>query len=130
MEKLKEQLILTKDDYQLLRSYLSGRGQKTSFDRKNAEGLQAELKKAKLVSAEEFPGDVVRLNSKVKIKSERSDKVMEITLVTPDKANIKNRLVSIMAPIGTALLGFRQGKKVKWQVPGGKTTFTILEVVN
>ena len=130
MEKIKEQLILTKEDYKLLTGYLRGRGQKTSFDRKNAEGLQAELKKAKLVSAEDFPIDVVRLNSKIKIKAERSDKIMEITLVTPDKANIKNNQVSIMAPIGTALIGFRQGEKVKWQVPGGKTTFTILEVVN
>jgi regulator of nucleoside diphosphate kinase len=130
MEKIKDQLILTKDDYKLLTSYMSGRGQKTSFDRKNAEGLQAELKKARLVSPDDFPVDVVRLNSKVKIKAENSDKIMELTLVTPDKANIKNKQISIMAPIGTALIGFRQGRKVKWQVPGGKTTFTILEVVN
>ena len=130
MKQLKEQLILTKDDYTLLTSYLSGRGQKTSFDRKNVEGLKAELKKAKLVSADDLPGDVVRINSKVKIKTESPDKIMELTLVTPDKADIKNNQVSVMAPIGTALIGFRQGKKVKWQVPGGNTTFTILEVVN
>jgi len=130
MQKLKEQLILTRDDYKLLKSYLSGRGQKTSFDRKNVEGLEAELKKAKLVSTEEIPVDVVRLNSRVKIKAESSDKIMELTLVTPDKANIKNNQVSVMAPVGTALIGFRKGEKVKWQVPGGKTTFTILEVVN
>lgn len=130
MEKLKDQLILTKDDHKLLTSYLSGRGLKSSFDRKNAEGLQVELKKAKLVSAEEFPGDVVRLNSRVKVKAENSDKILELTLVTPDRADIKKNQISIMAPIGTALIGFRQGKKVKWKVPGGKTTFTILEVVN
>src|SRR5689334_4111733 len=107
MEKIKEQIILTKDDHKLLTSYLSGRGQKTSFDRKNAEVLRAELKKAKLVDAEEIPVDVVRLNSRVKIKAESSDKIMELTLVTPDKADIKNNQVSIMAPVGTALIGFR-----------------------
>jgi len=130
MEKLKQQLILTKDDYKLLKSYLSGRGQRTSFDRKNVEGLQVELKKAKLVSSDEIPENVVRLNSRVKIKAESSDKIMELKLVTPDKADIKNKQVSVMSPVGTALIGFRQGEKVKWQVPGGKTTFTILEVVN
>ena len=130
MEKLKQQLILTRDDYKLLKSYLSGRGQRTSFDRKNVEGLQAELKKAKLVSSDEIPENIVRLNSRVKIKAESSDKIMELKLVTPDKADIKNRQVSVMSPVGTALIGFRQGEKVKWQVPGGKTTFTILEVVN
>jgi regulator of nucleoside diphosphate kinase len=55
---------------------------------------------------------------------------MELMLVTPDKADIKERKISIMAPIGTALIGFRQGQKVNWQVPAGKKTFTIMEVIN
>jgi len=55
---------------------------------------------------------------------------MELMIVTPDKADIKKRQISIMAPLGTALIGFRQGQKVKWQVPSGKKTFTIMEVIN
>ena len=51
-------------------------------------------------------------------------------IVTPDKANIKEKKISIMAPIGTALIGFRQGQKVKWKVPSGHKIFTILNVVN
>jgi len=51
-------------------------------------------------------------------------------LVTPDRANIKDRKISVMAPIGTALLGFRQGNKIKWKVPAGKKTFTIVNVTN
>ena len=118
------------DDYSLLLSYLNGGYGRTIFDRKNAEGLQAELKKAKLVSKDEFPLDVVRLNSVVRIKAEDTDNIMELMLVTPDKANIKRNRISVMAPIGTALIGFRKGQKVKWQVPAGKRTFTILEVRN
>jgi len=119
-----------KDDYNLLKTYLNNRSGKTSFDRQNAEDLFAELKKAKLVSKDEFPADVVRLNSTVRIKPEDKDHVMELTIVTPDKADIKERKISIMSPIGTALIGFRQGRNVKWQVPSGKKTFTILEVNN
>ena len=119
-----------KDDYDLLKTYLNNRSGKTTFDRQNAEDLFAELKKAKLVSKEKFPADVVRLNSIVRIKSEDKDHVMELTIVTPDKADIKERKISIMSPIGTALIGFRQGQNVKWQVPSGKKTFTILEVNN
>ena len=119
-----------KDDYNLLKTYLNNRSGKTSFDRQNAEDLSAELKKAKLVSKDEFPADVVRLNSTVRIKPEDKDYVMELTIVTPDKADIKERKISIMSPIGTALIGFRQGRNVKWQVPSGKKTFTILEVNN
>lgn len=130
MQKINNKLVLRKDDYKLLTSYLNGRHGKTAFDRRNAEDLQTELKKAKLVNKDDFPEDVVRLNSKVRIKAEDKDEVMELMLVTPDKADIKEKRISIMAPIGTALIGFRQGQKIKWQVPAGKRTFTILEVIN
>lgn len=130
MKKLKNQLVLMKDDYNLLVTCLNYRSGRTTFDRQNAEDLLAELKKAKLVSKDEFPADVVRLNSTVRIKPEDKDYVMELMIVTPDKADIKERKISIMSPIGTALIGFRQGENVKWQVPSGKKTFTILEVNN
>lgn len=130
MKKLDNQLVLTTDDYKLLTSLLNAWGGKTAFDRKNTEDLKAELKKAKLVSNESFPSDFVRLNSRVTIKAEDKNETMELMLVTPDKANIKEKKISILAPIGTALIGFRQGQKVNWQVPAGKKTFTILEVVN
>jgi len=130
MQKITSQLLLSKDDYSLLRSYLNGGFEKSAFDRRNAEDLKAELKKAKLVNKNDFPLDVVRLNSKVRIKADDKEEIMEFMLVTPDKANIKENRISVMAPIGTALLGFRKGQKVKWQVPVGKRTFTILEVIN
>ena len=130
MAILKNQLVLRKDDYSLLLSFLNGGFGKLAFDRQNAESLQTELKKAKLVNGADFPSDVVRLNSKVKIKTEKIDEIMELMIVTPDKADIKKRKISIMAPLGTALIGFRQGQKVKWQVPSGKKTFTIMEVIN
>ena len=128
MKTRKNELVLLKDDYNVLRSYLSR--SHSAFDRVNVEALQSELKRAKLVDKDVLPLDVVRINSKVKIKAEGEDKILELILVTPDKANIREKKVSIMAPIGTALIGFRQGQKVKWQVPGGKKTFTIMEVIN
>jgi len=130
MQKINNQLVLRKDDYKLLTSYLNSFYGKTPLDRRNAEDLLAELKKAKLVNKDNFPENVVRLNSRVRIKAEDKDEVMELMLVTPDKADIKEKRISIMAPIGTALIGFRQGQKVKWQVPAGKRTFTIVEVTN
>jgi regulator of nucleoside diphosphate kinase len=130
MKKLKTRPVLTRDDYKLLRSYLNGMWGKTAFDRKNAEDLKAELRRAALVDKDKFPLDAVRLNSKVTIKAEDKNELVALTLVTPDKANIKEKKISILAPIGTALLGFRRGQKVKWQVPAGKRTFTILEVTN
>jgi regulator of nucleoside diphosphate kinase len=130
MKKLNKELVLLRDDYKLLISYLNGVKAKTAFDRQNAEDLHAELKKAKLVNKDDFPVDTVRINSTVRIKSEGREKIMEFMLVTPDKADIKENKISIMAPIGTALIGFRKGQQVKWQMPAGIKTFTIMEVIN
>ena len=131
MKRIRKELVMLADDYNLLTSYLRGVKSKTAFDRKNAEDLQAELKKVKLVDKkDDFPLDVVRINSTVKIKAEEKDEIMEFMLVTPDKADIKDKKISIMAPIGTALIGFRKGQQVKWRVPAGHRTFTIMEVIN
>ena len=130
MQNINNQLVLRKDDYQMLISYLNGSRSKTAFDQRNAEELRAELKKARLVSTADFPDDVVRLNSTVLLKAEDKDHVLELTLVTPERANIKEKRISMMAPIGTALLGFKEGQKVKWRVPAGNRTFTILKVTN
>lgn len=130
MRKPNNELVLRTDDYRLLISYLNGGNAKTAFDARNAEALHAELKRAKLVDKDDFPDDVVRINSTVWVKAEEMDDIMEFMLVTPDKANIKEKRVSVMAPIGTALIGFRKGQRVKWKVPAGEKTFTILEVIN
>lgn len=130
MQQSRNSLVLRKDDYETIKFYLNDSFYKKTFDRKNAEELLLELKKAKLVSPDKFPADTVRLNSKVTVREEKNEKVFEFMVVTPDKADIKARKISIMAPIGTAVIGFRQGQKVKWQVPAGQKTFTIMEVVN
>ena len=126
----KNQLILRKDDYDLMIGYLRGGFGRSTFDRRNAEELEMELKKAKLVSNDDFPDDVVRLHSRVKIKANESGKIMDLILVTPGKSNISEGKISVLAPIGTALLGFRKGQKIQWTVPSGKRTFTIMEVDN
>lgn len=130
MQKIIKQLVLLEDDYKLLISYLNSWHGKTALDRENALSLRAELKKAKLVNMDDFPLDVVRLNSTVKVQADGKNEVMELMLVTPDKADIKDKKISILAPIGTALIGFRKGQKVRWRVPAGEKTFTIVEVTN
>ena len=94
MKKITNNLVLRKDDYLLLISYLDNTRKHSSFDKQNAEELTAELKKAILVAKDDFPNDVVGLNSKVRIKTEGKGEEMELTLVTPDKANIKEKKIS------------------------------------
>lgn len=130
MKKTTNQLILRKDDYAILNAYLKNARSQRTFNKQEADDLQAELKKAKLVDSEDFPQDVVGLNSTVKIQSDSKNAAMILKIVIPEEANIKENKISIMAPIGTALIGFREGQKVKWKVPKGYNTFTILDVNN
>ena len=125
-----KQLILLDEDYKIMMSLLRHWNGKILFDKKNVESLETELQKALLVTRQDFPPDVVRLNSVVRVKADGKKETMELVLVTPDKADIKERKVSVLAPVGIALIGFRKGERVNWRVPGGRKTFTILEVTN
>ncbi len=55
---------------------------------------------------------------------------MVITLVIPSQADVKTGKISVMAAIGTALIGFRKWQQVKWKLPAGETLLTILDVQN
>ena len=131
MKNIKEQLFIEKDDYEIIKSYLQKDFLiRNNFSKQDADYLKVELLKAKIVSKGELPKDVVRLNSTVTIEDENEKSRMRLTVVTPEKANIKQKRISILAPMGTALIGFRKGQKVSWKVPAGKKVFTILDVAN
>ena len=131
MKNIKEQLFIEKDDYEIIKSYLQKDFLiRNNFSKQDADYLKVELLKAKIVSKGELPKDVVRLNSTVTIEDENEKSRMRLTVVTPEKANIKQKMISILAPIGTALIGFRKGQKVSWKVPAGKKVFTIVDVAN
>ena len=130
MKQTSDSIILRQDDYETLITYLKNNRYVTSLDAQNVQDLKTELRKAMLVSIESFPEDVVRLNSKIKIKDAGKNNVMELILVTPDQADLGQKKISVMAPVGTALIGSRKGQKVSWRVPAGKRTFHIMDVVN
>jgi regulator of nucleoside diphosphate kinase len=127
MKELENQLLIAHEDYEFLSNYIRP---VVAFDRKNAALLLKEIGKATILKKEELPQDVVRLNSRVVIKEESRNKVMELVLVVPEKADIHQNMISIFAPLGVALIGFKQGEKVNCTTPKGNTSFTILQVHN
>jgi regulator of nucleoside diphosphate kinase len=127
MKKSENQLVIAHEDYEILNNYLRP---VAAFDRRNAALLMKEIEKATIVKKDELPQDVVRLNSKVTVKEESRNKVMELVLVVPEKADIHQNMISIFAPLGVALIGFKQGEKVNCNTPTGNKFFTILEVCN
>ena len=86
-----------------------------------AEALERELARAQVVGHDEVPAGVVTMNSRVHCREESSGKDYHLTLVYPKHANADEGKISIMAPVGSALLGLQVGQHIDWPAPGGKT---------
>jgi regulator of nucleoside diphosphate kinase len=123
-------IVVMQSDYEVMSSYIKGRSGTGRYDNENATKLLLELNRATVVDKNVFPKKVVRINSRVLVKEEIGGKMYDLTVVTPEKADIKSRKVSFLAPIGMALIGFKEGDKVKWEVPSGEKVFTIVNVSN
>lgn len=85
------------------------------------EQLQAEIARADIVEPREVPPDVVTMNSKVSFRVENHAREFSLRLVYPKDADGSPDKVSVLAPVGSALLGIRQGQAIDWPMPGGST---------
>ena len=92
--------------------------------------LQNELDRAEsVVGHDEVPAGVVTMNSRVHCREQGSGKDYHLTLVYPKDANADEGKISILAPVGSALLGLQVGQHINWPAPGGKTLkLELLEV--
>jgi len=91
--------------------------------------LENELMRAKIVSPEKIPGDVITMNSKVRIREITSGTEMVCELVFPNEADIRKNKISILAPVGTALIGYKVGDIVEWKVPAGLKKFEVMYIL-
>ncbi len=91
--------------------------------------LMDELDRAELKDSAEIASDIVTLNSRVKIREIDSDDLLEFTLVTPDKVDTEAGRISVLAPLGTAMLGYRAGDTFEWPVPNGACRARVEQIV-
>jgi len=91
--------------------------------------LDEELDRADIVKAEEIPTDVITMNSSFRVHDMDSGEEAVYTLVFPANADSASGKISILAPVGTAMLGYRVGDTVEWEVPGGLKRLKIEEIV-
>ena len=92
------------------------------------DALEAELLRARVVEADEIPADVVTMNSRVRFEDLESGEVREITLGYPQDADVDRGRVSVLAPIGTALIGLSVGQSIEWGLPSGNHRIRVLAV--
>ena len=117
------QIFLTQDDMNRLLQLIEAQ------PRRSYEELERELVRAVVVPRNEIPNDVVTMNSRVIFENETTGERREITLVYPKDADIDSGKISVLVPIGTALLGLRVGQSIDWELPNGrKQRYRIVEV--
>ncbi|HJT73903.1 MAG TPA: GreA/GreB family elongation factor [Chitinophaga sp.] len=121
---VKNPVILCEEDYKLLKQFAG-----TSVDDTNTMSLAYELNRAIVVDKDALPPYTIRLNSLVSVKEASSGKVSDFRIVMPVDADIKQKKISILAPLGAALIGFRKGDEVEWKMPAGMRKFIVLNVV-
>jgi regulator of nucleoside diphosphate kinase len=91
--------------------------------------LEEELDRAHVMEPERIPPNVITMNSTVRLRDLNSREEVIYTLVFPGKANAGENAISILAPVGTALLGYREGDVIEWEVPAGTRRLRVLEVM-
>jgi len=91
--------------------------------------LEEELFKGQIVPSDEIPPDVITMNSRARLRDIDSGDEMIYTLVYPNDADAGQNKISILAPIGTALIGYRVGDTIEWKVPSGVRRLKIEEIL-
>lgn len=87
-----------------------------------AEALESELLRADIREPAAMPADVVTMNSTLRCVDETTGAERVLQLVYPDQADAAQGKVSVLAPVGAALLGLRAGDGIDWPLPGGRST--------
>jgi len=91
--------------------------------------LEAELSRAKIVPPTQIPSDVITMNSTAVIEDLENGDEMTATLVYPQDADITTGKISVLAPIGTAMIGYRSGDIFEWVVPDGVSRMKVKSIL-
>jgi regulator of nucleoside diphosphate kinase len=104
---------------------LEGTDLRSERDRVQLDVLEEEIERAKIVPQAQIPPDVVTMRSRVRIVDMRTGEQLVYQIVYPHEANYAAQKISILAPIGMALLGYSTGTEIEWQVPSGSRRLRI-----
>lgn len=123
------QIFITDFDVERLEVLIENANRRSSRDGKYLEELEKELTKAEVVTPTGIPPDVITMNSRVCLQDMDSGEDLVYTLVFPGDANVESGKISVLAPIGTAMIGYRAGDRITWRVPGGVKKMKVKRIL-
>lgn len=120
-------IVLSKPDVHRLRAILGAR-RGSLHDRAHLQDLHEELERARIVDEDGITPDIVTIESEARVRDSATGASSDYVLVPPARADLAAGYLSVLAPLGTALLGCREGDEVEWQMPGGVRKLRIESV--
>ncbi|HEU5122533.1 MAG TPA: nucleoside diphosphate kinase regulator [Verrucomicrobiae bacterium] len=126
---MKQKIIISDRDERRIRSLLDTRRSANAAEAENLQRLAGELDRARILPPEEMPSDVVALGSTVELEDLEDNEISTYTLVLPHEADASQGRISVLAPLGTGMLGFREGDEFKWPVPTGTIKVRIRRLI-
>ncbi len=124
----KKPIFITQADLDRLRARFQGDRSTDVQDSGYVKSLESELQRAIVVDAKSISNDVITLRSRAVLKDLDSGEELTYTLVYPEESDPSNGKISILSPVGTAMLGYRAGDLFEWEVPGGVRRLQVLRV--
>jgi regulator of nucleoside diphosphate kinase len=125
----KRSLYITEADMNRLQGLLETGSRFGHRDKKHLLELEDELNRARVVPSKDIPEDVITMNSEVRLKDLDSGEEVVYSLVFPGDANVAENKISVLAPIGTALIGYRVWDTIEWKVPGRLRRLKVEEIL-
>jgi regulator of nucleoside diphosphate kinase len=121
-------IVVTRQDYDRLNVLVTSGLDSPTRSRQLILDLRGELERAVIVDPKDVPKDVVTMRSVVRLVDLDTKKEEEYRLVYPPEADIREGKISILAPVGTAIIGAREGETIEWNVPNGLRRLKIKKV--
>lgn len=126
---MEKRIVLSKRDVLRLRSFMRNTRSLNALDREHRRDLQDEIERAITVENSDLPGDVVAIDSTVRVRDTETSLCTAYTVVLPMQADPARGRISVFAPLGTALLGYRLHDVIEWWMPGGLRRLKIEAVL-
>lgn len=119
-------IYITKNDHKKLVDLISEKWPNDDYD----QALLAELNRAEIVESASIPSDVITMNSLINFTDMQNSESFEYWLVFPEEANIAQNKISVLSPIGCALLGYKIGDIIDLKIPAGQKQLKVEKILH
>ncbi|MFH1476321.1 MAG: nucleoside diphosphate kinase regulator [Verrucomicrobiota bacterium] len=124
-----QHIYITENDFNHLQNMMAQGGKAPGKDLPYLQSLEHELARATIVPSDQIPKNVITMHSQARLQDLDTKEDMTYTLTFPDKADAAANKISVLAPVGTAMIGCKVGDTISWEVPAGARRLKVISII-